>query len=75
MPDTLPAPPPGPSLFTHRSNTPALAVAHQFADRPGLRQVLEQHLQERLLEHFPVLRLDVSRVRLATPNKRRRWEL
>ncbi len=75
MPDTLPAPPPGPSLFTHRSNTPALAVARQFADRPGLRQVLEQHLQERLLEHFPVLRLDVSTVRLATPNQRRGWDL
>lgn len=75
MPDTLPAPPPGPLLFTHRSNTPALAVARQFADRPTLRQVVEHHLQERLLEQFPALALDLSTVKLATPNQKRGWDL
>jgi len=61
--------------FTHRSNTPAQAVSHQFADRPTLRQVVEQHLQERLLEYFPSLRLDLPTLRLATPNQRRGWDL
>ncbi|MBT9303419.1 hypothetical protein [Pseudomonas sp. TAE6080] len=70
MPAPLSAPPP-----THRSNALALAVSRQFSDRPTLRLVVEQHLQERLLEQFPSLVLDLSTVKLATPNQRRGWDL
>ncbi|WP_339450945.1 hypothetical protein [Pseudomonas sp. JAI120] len=75
MPDTSIASPTGPLQFAHRSNTPALAVSQQFATRPTLRQVVELHLHERLQEQFPSLHLDLSTLKLATPNQRRGWDL
>lgn len=72
MPQDTPATPP---LLPHRSDTLARAVARQFTGRPTLRQVVDQHVHERLLEQFPSLVLDMSSVKLAVPNQRRGWDL
>ncbi len=72
MPQDTPA---TPLLLPHRSDTLARAVARQFTGRPTLRQVVDQHVHERLLEQFPSLVLDMSSVKLAVPNQRRGWDL
>ncbi len=71
MSDTASAP----LLAPHRTPAQAQAVAHQFAGRPTLRQVVEHHLHERLLEQYPSLVLDMASVKLAIPNQRRGWDM
>ncbi|MBT2372265.1 hypothetical protein [Pseudomonas fluorescens] len=59
MPEISSAQSPGPLLLPHHSDTLAQAIAHQFANRPTLRQVVAQQLRERIQEHYPPLALDM----------------
>ncbi|AZF21322.1 Permease of the drug/metabolite transporter (DMT) superfamily [Pseudomonas sp. R3-52-08] len=59
----------------HRSNLTADAVAHQFASRPTLHDVVEQVLHQSILEHYPPLLLDLSKAKVAKPNQRSGWDL
>ena len=54
---------------------PANAVRAQFASRPTLQDVTQQMLGDAITEKYPSLRLDLSRVRLATPRPGGGWEL
>lgn len=54
---------------------PANAVRAQFASRPTLEDVTQRMLAEAITEKYPSLRLDLSRVRLATPRPGGGWEL
>lgn len=52
----------------------AHAVSARFADRPTLESVIRQQLATALGERYPTLTLDLSRTRLARP-QRRSWLL
>lgn len=52
----------------------AHAVSARFADRPTLESVIRQQLATALGERYPTLALDLSRTRLARP-QRRSWLL
>lgn len=75
MPEVSSAQSPAPLLLPHHSDTLAQAIAHQFASRPTLRQVVAQQLRERIQEHYPPLALDMRTLKLATPNQRGGWDL
>lgn len=75
MPAPSSPPATGPAVFAHRSQTPAQAVAQQFAPRPTLRQVVGQMLQRSIQEQYPTLAIDLDVTRLAIPNQRGGWDL
>lgn len=75
MPTPSSPPAPGPAVFAHRSQTPAQAVAQQFATRPTLHQVVGQMLQRSIQEQYPSLAIDLDVTRLAIPNRLGGWDL
>lgn len=69
MPDSSPAAPfSPPSALPAGVNTPALAVAREFAGLPTLEQVIQHQLATAIGQRYPSLRLDLAATQLATPN-------
>ena len=56
-------------------NPPENAVRAQFANGPALETVARQMLTAALVQHYPSLRIDLQRTRLAVPRPEGGWAL
>lgn len=56
-------------------NPPENAVRAQFANGPALETVARQMLTTALVQHYPSLRIDLQRTRLAVPRPEGGWAL